>query len=893
MNDDHELKLISVARRQAAKARSWSGGGSFAASGDSAKRATDALPNYEIIREIHRGGQGVVYLARQKSTGRQVAVKVMREGPFAGRAEQFRFEREVQILAALKHPNIVTIHDSGTAGGFFHFAMEYIDGRPLDEHARSATLSLRDKLELFVQICDAVNAAHLRGIIHRDLKPGNIRVDTDGRPHVLDFGLAKSSVEDASEVSVTHSGQFVGSLPWSSPEQAEGRLGDLDVRTDVYSLGVLLFHLLTGQFPYETRGPLRAVMNTIVNAEPIIPSSLSAAIPADVDTIVLKCLSKAADRRYQTAGDLARDIRQYLAGEAIDARRDHTLYVVGKLIRRHRGPVAAMIALVALVAASAVMFSMMYKEQRALREESDRQTAVAKQERERAEAHALDARQKLLMVSDTASFMLEQVSTKLSGVLGSGPAKTEILQKTYERFEALSKEQSDDPALRLKLAQTRRHLGLIASDLGKYDESSSHATDAKALFKAILEAEQENVDALVGFSGCCTLIGGAAVRKNDYEAAAAEYMAGLSASEKALAIRPDDPDVMNRFSNVCGALSTMARTRGNRAETTKWLAKACAVKQQLMERYPGNVKYLREYGLCEYYMARDEFEAGRAEEARSHFLKAIEFNESLLAKEPSQTGTIENLGLCYYQMSLIDEQAGRSAQSLNWARKACDMNRKRLIAEPTNLNYQYMLATGLSRAADIANSLLQFSDAASFQDECVTLYRRLLKSDPANRSYRTAFHSELGKLGRSLNKSSRYADSERCLVEAIDFGESLVKQDAPNDSDVLWLAWNCMSLGNAQKDDFRQYLSARANYQRAIDLLENAARRAGPSGESTYAEPLHECYSTLAVILEGMHAEKLPAAAREKADYWRARLMKPTGSQPAASQSSTSGPAEK
>lgn len=871
MNDDRELELINIARRQAAKVRSWSGASSPLLNESPAIRAKGALPNYEILREIHRGGQGVVYLARQRSTDRQVAIKVMREGPFAGRADQFRFEREVQILAGLKHPNIVTIHDSGSSAGQFHYVMEYIEGQPLDEYARTARLTAQQALALVAQICDAVNAAHLRGIIHRDLKPGNIRVDRDGKPHVLDFGLAKDSADSTNTDTVTHNGQFIGSLPWASPEQAEGRHADVDVRTDVYSLGVLLYQLLAGRFPYDVHGPMREVMNAIVTVEPRPPSAFLPTLEPDVDTILLKCLNKSADRRYQNAGELAADIRRYLAGEAIDAKRDHTLYVIGKMIRRHRLPVGLAAGVLLLVVASAVALSVMYKKQKTLREEAERQTTQAQLERERAEKFAADARTKLELASDTAAFMLEQVSTTLGSVLGAGPLKNEILQKTYEKFDALSKEQGDDPALRLKLAQTRRYLGLIATDLGRTEDAERHAAAAKDLFTAILTDSPESVDALVGLSGSCTLLGTNALRRAEYALAEAEYMLGLTAAEKAMAVMPDHPDVLGRYSNVCGVLSTLARTRKQPEATATWLAKACAVKKALMERFPENTKYLREYGLCEYYMARDEFEAGRAEAAREHFDRAIEFNETLLAREPSQSGVVENLGLCYYQLSLMEEKAGRAAEGYEWIRKAVEMNRRRLNAEPSNLNYKYMFAINRSKQGVLAFTLERMEESIDAHMDAVATYRQLIAADPGSRSYQSNFAYCLGQLGRALKKAGRQDEAIRAYAEGVENGEALVSAGEWHEPDVLWLAWNSSGLGGIHRTSGK-YAEARPHFERAIALLEDASQRRGPSEDAAYAERLSESYSKLAEVARKLNDDSAAVKAEEMSRAWRAKL---------------------
>ena len=357
----------------------------------------DSIPGYQIVRKIHEGGQGVVYQAVQQRTKRKVAIKVMKEGPFAGHRDKARFEREVEVLGQLNHPNIVGIHDSGTASGSFYFVMDYIAGQPLDAWMTGGGRSVEETLKLFAKICEAVNAAHLRGVIHRDLKPGNIRIDPDGEPHVLDFGLAK--VATASDVSVmTVTGQFLGSLPWASPEQAEGVPDKIDIRTDVYSLGVVLYQMLTGRFPYEVVGSMRDVLNRIMTAEPAKPSAIRRQIDDEVETIVLKCLCKERERRYQSAGELARDLERYLRGEPIEAKRDSTLYVLRKSLRRYRVPVAVVAGFLVLVTAAAISLASMYRQavhDRRIAEEKTRQaetaTTQAAGERDRANQKAAEA----------------------------------------------------------------------------------------------------------------------------------------------------------------------------------------------------------------------------------------------------------------------------------------------------------------------------------------------------------------------------------------------------------------------------------------------------------------------------------------------------------------------
>ncbi len=310
---------------------------------DEFERPLIQAPGYSIEGELARGGQSIIYLATQLSTGRRVVVKVLRDGPLADERALARFKREAQILAALNHPNIVTVLDAGrTAEGSRFIVMDYIGGRTLDEFLQDRQRKYPDDpsklLRLFLKMCAAVSAAHLRGVVHRDLKPSNIRIDDRGEPHILDFGLARTALDRFNEsiaqpVSIT--GEFLGSLPWSSPEQAEGDSDKIDLRTDVYSLGVMLYQMLTGgQFPYAVVGNIRDVLNNILTAEPVPPSRVLKArdavagndprdreihtplINETMERIVLKTLAKRPDDRYQSASELGRAIADYLAGRS-------------------------------------------------------------------------------------------------------------------------------------------------------------------------------------------------------------------------------------------------------------------------------------------------------------------------------------------------------------------------------------------------------------------------------------------------------------------------------------------------------------------------------------------------------------------------------------------------
>ncbi len=384
-----ELRGVEAARRHAAQS---SEGWGDTRGDPSIAPVMSAIPGYDIREEIHRGGQGVVFRAVQKSTKRDVAIKVLREGPFTTAGERARFQREVEILATLDHPNIVTIHDSGSIEGRHYLVMDYVAGSSLDTFidgraTRDANTDrvapapdIRHTLRLFLTICQAVNAAHVRGVIHRDIKPSNIRIDPAGRPHVLDFGLAKlSEVHSAAApaADVTIAGQFIGSLPWCSPEQAEGRPDKIDMRSDVYSLGVVLFRILTGHLPHEPTGTTREILDRILREPPPSPSRHNSALDDDISTIVLKCLDKDPHRRYQTAGQLADDVERYLRGEAIEAKRDSGWYVLKKTLQRYRVRTAVAVGLVLLVTASAIALGILYRKQETQRKRAEQAEQLA------------------------------------------------------------------------------------------------------------------------------------------------------------------------------------------------------------------------------------------------------------------------------------------------------------------------------------------------------------------------------------------------------------------------------------------------------------------------------------------------------------------------------------
>jgi WD40 repeat protein len=337
-------------------------GGRMKGESDSSLTRPLSFPGYRILRLLGQGGMGAVYEAEQEHPHRVVALKVIRPG-LVSPALLKRFTHEADILGRLHHPGIAQIYEAGVAeDGQPFFALELIRGLPLDEYAHRENLSTAARLELVARVCDAVQHAHEQGVIHRDLKPGNILVDGSGQPRVLDFGVARATGADLlTSMDRTRTGELIGTLSYMSPEQVAGEPTALDQRSDVYTLGVVLYELLAGRLPYLVKGvPLPEAVRLIQEQEPSRLGSINSHFRGDVETIVAKALEKDRARRYPSAAELAADIRRHLHSEPIRARPPSALYQLRKFARRHKslvGGVAATVGALVLGLIGTILFA--------------------------------------------------------------------------------------------------------------------------------------------------------------------------------------------------------------------------------------------------------------------------------------------------------------------------------------------------------------------------------------------------------------------------------------------------------------------------------------------------------------------------------------------------------
>jgi len=351
---------------------------------------------YEVLEALGHGGMGAIYKAKQKQPSRVVVLKVMLNGKFASRRYRMRFEREAQAVARLKHPGIVSVYEYGEVNGQPYFTMEYVDGCSIKDYALRHNLDKRHICDLVAKTCRAVAYAHQRGVIHRDIKPNNILVDGEGNPRLLDFGLARLAGDYMDEQpQMTEAGEVMGTPSYMSPEQTLGRPEELDMRTDVYSLGVLLYELLTDTLPYRTdrTRPLES-LRIIREYVPKRPSAVTSKIDGDLDCIVMKCLEKERDLRYQSAVELSEDIGRYLRGQPVEARPSTTFYHFRKLLWRHRGLVFPILGLIlALMAVTGIFvwkLSRAEKQARLSAQEANTATTLARQKQDKLVSFIMD-----------------------------------------------------------------------------------------------------------------------------------------------------------------------------------------------------------------------------------------------------------------------------------------------------------------------------------------------------------------------------------------------------------------------------------------------------------------------------------------------------------------------
>ncbi len=418
------------------------------------------IAGYDITGRLGEGGMGVVWKATQHGTHRPVALKLMSAASFGSQRARLRFEREVDLTARLEHPHIARVYDGGERAGICYYAMEFIDGVPLDQFVREQKLSRRQILELMKTICEAVQYAHQKAVIHRDLKPANIMVDKEGRPRILDFGLAKALSDDDGQMLSVDIGA-AGTPAYMSPEQAAGHLDQVDTRSDVYTLGVILFYLLSGKYPHDVRGSALEVMKRITELEPCRLRTIEPKVDRDLEALLAKALSRDPSQRYGTGGGLASDLGRYLNGEPLVAQPPTLSYLIAKRAKKYRVPIAITAAVATILVGMAVVAY--------VRITVERNRAIASQISERNERAEAQRQSQLAQASAKLAAQREQ-------------------QAVQSEQHALTNEKIADAARRsteVQLAESLVAQGNALGSTGQWGQARQRFDAAQALFKKL------------------------------------------------------------------------------------------------------------------------------------------------------------------------------------------------------------------------------------------------------------------------------------------------------------------------------------------------------------------------------------------------------------------------
>jgi len=740
------------------------------------------IGNYQLIRRIGEGGMGEVWEAEQvRPLRRRVAFKVIKVG-MDNREFTARFESERQALAMMDHPYIASVFDAGTTErGRPFFVMEYVEGVPLTEHCNAQNYNIRERLELFIKVCEGIQHAHQKAIIHRDIKPSNVLVTiqegTDW-PKIIDFGVAKAIDKKLTDHTVhTEVGQFIGTPAYMSPEQIDMTGQNIDTRTDIYMLGVLLYELLTGVLPFDTdqllQTGLASLLQHIQDVEPPRPSTridamgehsteaasqrrltvpkLKSQLKGDLDWITMKALEKDRARRYETANALIQDIKRYLRDEPVTAGPPSTSYRVKKFVKRHRtGVVAAGVVGVALVLGILGTSVGMIRAQRSERI---------------ANAEAETARQ-------ISSFMvgLFEVADP-SEARGNSITAREILDKGVVKIETGLAEQ---PLTQARLMNT---MGRVYKELGLYQEARPLLEQSLGLL-----AEQEAGDA-PDAAVVMNDLGGLLREAGDFSEAQEHLENALAIRERELG--PEDPDLAQSLNSYANLLWQT----GQLEQAEAYYERSLAIRERALEPDDPDIAItLNNIGGL-------RMQAADYEAAQSYFERALEIRQRSLGEDhPDVARSLSNLGKLHWAMGDFETSSSYHEQSLALREK---------VFGPVHP----IVATGLSDYAFVLEDMGEFDRARQMFERSIEIREQSLGTE----------HPDLAaSLSNYAAFLHRRADTQNALAKQEQAVAIWEVSRGPEHPDVA-TGLNNLAIMQMQVGDFA---GAKPNLQRALQIEE-------------------------------------------------------------------------